>query len=200
MNTVTPNLLSDPRVFDVSTVRSFVETIQGLSSCPPETTLVAFRLKAEMTDLPPGPPLAGALHTLANLAVVSPMISLCHLEGPCTGAALGLALRCDVVTVTPSASITISWDHPAAAIVHASAAERVGTVACERLIFDRTCDAMNAAHHGLASFLCDDLDVSLTLCAARIRTTHATAKAFRLAFPFSMDIADALTEPFARSS
>ena len=194
---IEPRMLPSPLIASVSSAEAFIAAVSRFANAPHTTTLAAIRLGEELTDEPPrGARFASALNVLANLSLTTPMISLCHLEGRCTGAALALALTCDVITVTPSASMSVSWGEPAAAAVHARGAERVGAVACERRLFDRVCEASEAAECGLASFICDDFEAALNRCAGRIRTIHATARASRLAWPFSMSVATALTEPF----
>lgn len=194
---VDPRLLPSPLIASVSSVESFIDAVSMVADAPHGTTLAAVRLCKEFTDeLPRSAALASALYVLANLSMATQMISLCHLDGRCTGAALALALTCDVVTVTPLASMSASWEEPAAAAVHARGAERVGAVACERRLFDRICEGPEAAECGLASFICEDFEAALNRCGARIRTIHATARAARLAWPFSKNVAFALSEPF----
>ena len=148
---VDPRLLPSPLIATVSSVESFLDVVSQVANAPHGTTLVAIRLGKDYIDeRPKSASFASALHVLANLSLATPMISLCHLEGRCTGVALALALTCDVVTVTPSASMSVSWGEPAAAAVHARGAEMVGAVACERRLFDRVCEGPEAAECGLA--------------------------------------------------
>lgn len=130
---------------------------------------------------------------LCNLPSIK-CLPVAYIEGHLSGADLAIALCCPQVMVNPKATLASGFSHPGSTAVYAAAARRLGTVACERLLFRATSLSAAEATEAMLTTIADSADDAEVITATRTRTLMAVARANLITAPISLQFTTTLID------